>query len=437
MRLGAHRGYGRRLFGTAALALAAAAAMSTLTGCGHDVSGAAAAAEIDVRKLEVGNYPTDPLEVRMTYRRSWEDGQSLAVARLADHVVIGADVDPMFSHTMMSKELASASGTFNVLANAVQPVLEQNHMVYGYSTAASTEALDTLEGFELSGNFQPFDGATPSPSATSFNVTVIQFPDQQQAQAAGEGMEAADFDVAPNQNAHVTLDRTTDAKAHWRPGVPSLAATLADGRYVISAFVQTPTADLNGLRSLADKIFAAQLPLLDSSPGLSSADMFRLDYDPDAMLRRTLHPAQYLDISANSEVTHIARGYLHYVEAPETWKPLLDANGVDRVSTAVSGSLLFRARDADAALALWSVIPTITPNSPEPAGTVPDTACTRTANPGVGYPWVAYTAWNHKSKYVCTLHYHRYVAQVASDQLFDAQQKAAAQYALLANSQGF
>ncbi|MFE3756952.1 hypothetical protein ACFXO9_21835 [Nocardia tengchongensis] len=434
---GTRRGYGRRLFGTAALGLAAVAAMPALTGCGHDVSGTAAAAEIDVRQLQVGNYPTDPLEIRTTYLRGWENAKTLAVARLADSMVIGADVDPMFAHTLLSRELASPSGASMVLADPVQPVLEQNQMVYGYSAAASTEARDTMQGFEVSHNFQPFGGVILSPTATSFNVTVIQFPDPQQAQAAGEAMEAADFDVAPDQNARVTLDRTTAAKAHWRPGVPSLAATLSDGRYVVSVFVQTPTADLNGLRSLADKVFAAQLPLLDNAPGLSNTEMFRLDYDPDAMLRRTLHPAQYMSIAADTEITHTPRGYLHYIEAPEAWKPLLDANGVDRISTAAGGGLLFRARDDKAAFALWSGIPTVTTNSAELAGTVPDTACTRTANPGVDYPWVAYSAWNHKDNYVCTLHYHRYVAQVASDQLFDAQQKAAAQYALLANSQGF
>ncbi|MFE3026449.1 DUF7373 family lipoprotein [Nocardia tengchongensis] len=437
MRLGARHGYGRRLFGTAALALAAAAAMSTLTGCGHDVSGAAAAAEIDVRKLEVGNYPTDPLEVRMTYLRGWEGAKTLAVARLADNMVIGADVDPMFAHTLLSRELASPSGTSMVLADPVQPVLEQNRMVYGYSAAASTEARDTMNGFEVSGNFQPFGGVILSPTATSFNVTVIQFPDQQQAQAAGEGMEAADFDVAPDQNARVTLDRTTAAKAHWRPGVPSLAATLSDGRYVVSVFVQTPTADLNGLRSLADKVFAAQLPLLDNAPGLSKPEMFRLDYDPDAMLRRTLHPAQYVSISADTEITHTPRGYLHYVEAPEVWRPLLDTNGVDRVSTAATGGLLFRTRDDKSARALWSGISSLTPSSAESPDQDPDTTCTRTTTPGIDYPWVAYSAWNHKNKYICTVRYHRYVAQVASDQLVDARQKAAAQYALLANSQGF
>ncbi|WP_433670715.1 DUF7373 family lipoprotein [Nocardia sp. CA-136227] len=436
MRIGTRRECGRKLFGRLALGITAVAAIPSLAGCGHDVSGVAVAAEVDVRQLPVGNYPTDPLDVRTTYDRSMIIAENLATARLADNVVVGPEVDPMFGHTVLSRVLGSPSGISTMLGDAVQPVLERNHMVYGYSAAASTEARDQMIGFEVSRNFQPFGGMIAGPNATLFSVTVIQFPDADQARAAAEGMEAADFDVSPDQNVRVTLDRTAAAKAHWRPGTPSLAATIADGRYVADVFVQTPTADLDALRSLADRVFAAQLPLLDRAPGLSTPEIFRLDYDPDAMLRRTLHPTDYIALDANSEITHTARGYLHYVQAPATWKPLLDAHGVDRVSTAAHGGLLFRTPDTESAIALRNAIIALTPDSAEPPA-VPDTTCARTSHPDTTYPWTSASAWNQKDKFTCTLQYHRYVAQVAGDQLLDAQQKAAAQYALLANSQSF
>ncbi|MFD7841537.1 hypothetical protein ACFV4K_01175 [Nocardia sp. NPDC059764] len=436
MRIGTRRECGRKLFDRLALGIAAVAAIPSLAGCGHDVSGVAVAAEVDVRQLPVGNYPTDPLDIRTTYDRSMIIAENLATARLADNVVVGPEVDPMFGHTVLSRVLGSPSGASMVLAGAVQPVLERNHMVYGYSAAASTEARDQMIGFEVSSNFQPFGGRIAGPTATSFNVAVIQFPDEEQARTAAEEMEAADFDVSPDQNARVTLERTSAAKAHWRPGIPSLAATVAEGRYVVNVFVEMPTADLDALRSLADRVFAAQLPLLERAPGLSTVEIFRLDYDPDAMLRRTLHPTEYIDPSTDWESTHTTRGYLHHVEAPATWKPLLDANGVDRISTASSGGLLFRTPDTRSATALWTGITSFTPDSADPPA-VPDTTCARTTHPDTSRPWSDLNAWNHKDKFTCTLHYHRYVAQVAGDQLLEAQQKAAAQYALLANSQSF
>ncbi|MGV9663593.1 DUF7373 family lipoprotein [Nocardia niigatensis] len=434
-RLDARRGCGRTVLGAVSFVVAAAVTAPALAGCASEVSGTAAAAEVDVRQLPVGNYPTDPLDVRMTYRHSSGEGYAMAIARLADNMVIGADVDPSFSHNLLSKSLTSASSSYAMLADPVRTVLEASNMVYGYSTASSTKPLGKSGGFSLSGNFQPFGGADVDPTASSFNLTVIQFPDQQSAQTAGRDMEAADFNVAPDQNVHVTLTGNPAAIAHWRPGVPSLAAVLTDGPYVVDLFVQQPTADFDGLRGLADKILAAQLPMLDRAPALSAKDIYRLDYDPDDMLRRTLHPSSLINPNPDTEITHTARGYLHYVDDQTTWKPLLDNNGVDRVSEADKGSLLFRARDPKSAAAVWAAITALTPTPAEAPAKVPDVACADNRDAAANNSNKDYHSWNTADKYICTVRYDRYVARVASNQLIDAQQKAAAQYALLANSQ--
>ncbi|MEU6580781.1 hypothetical protein [Nocardia sp. NPDC046763] len=417
------------------LGIAAVVAVPALAGCASDVSGTAAAAEVDVRQLPVGNYPTDPLDVRATYRHGSGEGSSMAIARLADSMVIGADVDPSFSHNVLYKSLKSASSSYGMLADPVRQVLENDDMVYGYSTASSTKPLGPSTGFTLSGNFQPFGGADVDPTASTFNLTVIQFADQQRAQTAERDIEAADFNVAPDQNVHVTLTGNPTATAHWRPGVPSLAATLTYGLYVVDVFVQQSTADLDGLRGLADKVLAAQLPMLDRAPGLSTKDLYRLDFDPDDMLRRTLHPSTLINPNPDAEITHATRGFLHYIDDQTTWKPLLDNNGVDRISEADKGSLLFRARDPKSAAALWTGITALTPTPAEAPAKVPDVACADNHDAAAKSGSKDYDAWNADDKYICTVRYDRYVARVASNQLIDVQQKAAAQYALLANSQ--
>ncbi|MEC3955004.1 hypothetical protein VMT65_18325 [Nocardia sp. CDC153] len=429
----AHRATGRTVFGAFTLGLAAAFAV----GCGTQVSGTAVAGEADVRTFAVGNYPTEPLDVRATPFYGANDGKAFALARLADNVVVGTDVDAKFGHNALSLALLDTVTTkySMVLAGAVQPALVSNGMMFGFSAAASTHELGKSGDWELSGNFNPFAGASGNPDATSFNVTVLQFPDQQRAQAAADQMEAADFAVAADQNVRVTLDQQPDAKAHWRPGVPSLAATAAHGQYVVNVYVAQPKPDLDGLRALATQIFAAQLPLLDQAPALSPREIFRMKYDPDAMLRRTLHPYEYPQPDPIVEVTHAPRGYLHSVADQPTWQSLLTDNGVDRVSTARKGGLLLRARDPQSATALWSGINRIIPSSAEPPAGVPNVACVENPKPKTGNSFDAYDAWNASDKYLCTLHYDRYVARVASSQLADAQQKAAAQYALLANSQ--
>lgn len=431
----ARRHAGRTVFGALALVSAAAA----LTGCGSGISGIPAAGEIDVRKLAVGNYPTDPLDIRMQNTFGSDDGEAGALARLADNVVAGPDVDPKFTHNVLSSYLRSSESTkyAAVLAGTVQPALDGNGMMFGYSAAASTHALVKPAGFAVNDTFNPFAGAQGDPNATSFNVTVLQFPDPQKAQAAAGQMEAADFAVAADQNVRVTLDKQPDAKAHWRPGIPSLAATLAHDAYVVNVYVAQPGPDLDGLRKLADQVFAAQLPLLDQAPALSPRDVFRMQYKPDTMMRRTLHPNDYPSPDQYSEITHTARGYLHYVDDQPTAKHLLDDNGVDLVSTAKKGGLVFRARDAKAATALSSAINKLIPGSAEPPAGVPDAACVENPNPksDLNFDTEDYDSWSIDNKYLCTVHYDRYVARVASNQLIDAQQKAAAQYALLANSQ--
>ncbi|MFD6353542.1 DUF7373 family lipoprotein [Nocardia tengchongensis] len=425
----------RTAFGALVLILFAA----VLSGCGSRVAGTPAAGEINIRNLGVGTYPTDPLDVRVRQSFGSNPGTAVAMARLTDSVVNGADVDAKFAHNVVSEPLwnAVALPSKKILGSAFVPVLESNGMLFGFSSASSTHELATPapRGSEVPIAFSPFAGAQVDTHATSFTVTVLQFPDPPKAKTAAEQLEAADFANAADRNVHVDLAGRPDAKAHWQPGVPALTATLAHGSYVVIVHVDQPTPDLDGLRKFTEQVFTAQLPLLDQAPALSPRDYFRMQFDPDTMMRRTLHPRDYTSLDAVAEITGTPRGYLHYVDDHAALWRLLDDNGVDRFSTAKVGGLLFRARDAKAAAALWSGINKTTTASVEAPPNVPDVACTETPHPESGASVSRNDTWDLANKYICTLHYDRYVARVASNQLIDAQQKAAAQYALLAKSQ--
>lgn len=428
--LDTRRSTARGVLHVAALIMTAA----VLSACGSTVSGTSNAGEPDVRKLDVGQYPTQPLDTRGTYSHELYKGKELATGRLADAVVTGADVDPMFNHSVNADTLTDPF-TSGVLAASTAPILQQNKMEFAFSASASTQSLPATFIPRGSG-YRPLGGAETNADATSFNVTVMQFPDQQLAQAAAEQTEATDFAVAADHNVRVTLDKQPNAKAHWRPGIPSMSATLASGLYVVTIFVQQPKPELDGLKSLAEKVFAAQLPLLDKLPPLSEREILRLDYDPDGMIRRTLHPTGYASPDASDEITRTPRGYLHYAEDQAAWKNMLDGSGVDRIANTKKGALLFRARDAAAATTLWSGINGITPGSDDKPMGVPGVSCAEkpAQNPNDRSTW-SLDAWNHDHSFVCTLHYDRYVARVAGSQLADVHLRAAAQYALLANSQ--
>ncbi|MEU1206770.1 hypothetical protein [Nocardia sp. NPDC005825] len=428
--LDAHRPCARGALGVVALFVTTA----VLAGCGT-VAGTPEAGEFDIRKLSVGSYPTDPLEVRASYTHSPSSGLDLAIGRLGDAVVTGPDVDPTFTHGVLSEAMDVSIGLGLVLSSVAEPVAERNNMMFGYAASASTKPMSTVSDPNSFLVYSPFGHMKPEPDATSFSVTVLQFPDKQRASTAAEQMEAADFDVAPDQNQRVTLDKQPAAKSHWRPGVPSMGTTLAHGQYVVTVFVQQPNPELAGLKSLTEKILAAQQPLLDQVPALSPRDVLRLDYDPQGMLRRTLHPGTFPYPHAENEVTRAPRGFLHNVDDQARWKTLLEGNGVDSTATTRNGALLLRARDAKAAAALWAGITNAETTAPDKPADIPDTTCTETTKTVKPHRIDQEDAWDRSDRFICTLHYGRYVARVAGLQLADVSQRAAAQYALLVNSQ--
>lgn len=419
---------------TLASTLTALAMTTVLAACGSGVSGTPAPGEVDIRKLAVGKYNTDPLEYWGSYRHSAYDGKALALGRLADSVVIGSDIDPMFTNGFSAQVLSQPASTIFLLVQATKSILADDGMMFGFTGSASTHPPIAGNTWDGADNFSPFGHAMASdPKATSFSVMVLQFPDEQHAQAAAVQVEQADFDVAADQNVRVNLNGQPTAKAHWRPGVASMAATMAFGQYFINVYVQQPNPEEAGLKDLVQRIFAAQRTLLEQSPPLSARDSLHQDYDPHAMLRRTLHGRKSVTADAESEITRTPRGWLHFAEDQRTWKQLLDTSGVDRIATATEGALLLRARDPEAAATLWSGINALLPNSVDAPADTRDVVCQEEPKPkrSTGIR----PAWYNNGRYYCNIRYDRYVARVASSQLSDAQQRAAAQYALLAKSQ--
>ncbi|MBL1075165.1 hypothetical protein JK358_12260 [Nocardia sp. 2] len=401
------------------LATGALAAATVLTGC-STVAGTPAAGEIDIRALDVGSFPTEPLDLRREYNHQLNNGTELAVMRLAGAVANGLEIDPALKYTTRVVDITSASRADFVLADVAVQAAVQHGLQFGYSATSSSHKI-SQDGFGSTDVMNAYGHGTPPPDASAVNLTVLQFPDRDSARNAATSMEEADFAVAPDLNQRLTLDRYPDAKAHWRPGISNMAATLAHGNYVVNAFVQLPEADPEKLRARAQQAIAVQLPLLDALPPLSAREVLRLDYDPEGMLRRTLHPEKYMTPSVQRENWLSTRGFLNGAGDMASWRELLDIGGVDFTATVNGGSLLLRARDESAATAMSSAIQAKTT---KPAD----------APEGVPGAWCNLEEGKSRNNYLCVVSYDRYVARVSSTQIQDAHQRAAAQYALLANA---
>ncbi|CAM4434525.1 hypothetical protein NONI108955_27885 [Nocardia ninae] len=409
----------------------AALVLLIATGCGAPMTGTPQPGEIDVRSLDVGQYSTEPLDTYSEYAHSVRRGTALAISRLANHVVTGIDIDAKLRYGTGVQEIAKPDDVKNVLAEPGVSIAARHKMLFGFASGSS--------------DFRAEPHVAVAPDATLTTVAVMQFPDPGSAERAAAEFEEADFSVASDQNERVQLAKHPRAHSHWRPGTPTIGSVVAHGNYVVNTFISTARPDLADLTALAEKVYTAQLPMLDTLAPLSAEQALRLDLDPEGDIRRILNPGK-LDIpSVGSLAAYKLQGFLHW-QTDRTAAKDLYAHGERFVfSSAYSsttnsytrgiaqsfgkgigrfldGAILIRARDIDSAQALWSKI-LDAPDTSQAPPRVPNSKCAELPTEGYVRDWV------------CAVRYRNYVGYVWSTQLQDTQQRAAAQYALLANSQ--
>lgn len=388
----------------------------SVAGCGSTVTGSSIPAELDVRKLDVGSYSTTPLDMRYTYQNDLSGGLKLAVMRLSDNVVTGMDIDPRFKYSTGSVPFVDAAKATTVLADVTKPVLERNKMMFGFASGSVDKEPDK-SGKKVDG--QSFT-----------TVAVMQFPSEAIAKQAATEIEEADFAVAADKNEKIALPSYPEAHTHWRPGVATIGSVMAKGNYVISLYLSHTTPDRAALEDLAEKSYAAQVPRLDALEPLTAEEVLFLENDPDGMLRRTFNPNAMGLPDPGKQGSYTMQGFLHQVANTALWKQTLTDVGLDRFSLSYAGSfstsMLFRTRDAEAARRLAStILDGVYPGVADAPAALPDAKC------GEGKS----TDDIEKKRFRCVVTYRNYTATVEADQLRDAHQRAAAQYALLANSQ--
>lgn len=411
------------------------AAALMLTGCGDTISGTPRAGEIDVRNLSVGRYPIDPLDSLVEYGHSYDNGKNLAATRLANHVALGIDIDP---HLKFGAGAAAITRDYDLsppLSAVGAAAAQKNHVIFGFASGSM--------------DIRPSGPTYSLPNATLLTLTVLQFPSDDDADHAAADIEEADFSGNPGQNIHVQLGKYSTAHSHAQSDTEALESTVAHGQYVVNAFAQIPGGDPNGLKSLTEKAFDKQSELLDSLPPLSPVEVIKLDIDTDGMLRRLLNPNRSWEPDAESLASFDLRGFLQFQVEPGSDRDLYNSLHIEKIGVASSywrtaggythqglpygflsgvlknlyGDTLYRSPDITSARDAWTKILNA-PDSRMAPKDVPDAKCAQLP-----------TTVDMKN-FTCAVRYRQYIGLVWSNQLEDAQQRAAAQYALLANSQG-
>ncbi|MEV5649063.1 hypothetical protein AB0L57_12500 [Nocardia sp. NPDC052254] len=396
-------------------------ALATATGCGSTVGGWAGPSEIDVRTLDVGPYKVEPLDIHVDYRPGFSSAPQAAAMRMADYVVTADQVDPNL--TMRGDSYAFSAGLLPESIGSDGPMPEaakRNAMVYGFTTTGSDKDAD----WGYSGWPKPDE-----PNATILSLSVMQFNDPGTAARAATDFYNTDFDAYKDRNQQVKITKYPDAHAHWQPGTPSIRSYLAHGPYVVSVLALTPSPDVGALSTLTERALDTEFPLLDKLKPVTDEETVTLPWDPDYLLSRALNTVgsgrpEYGDdngIFGPHAITHY----------------MADRKLAARNVEAVKGEAFAKTSDAlvvrtaDAASAKKAVTERITFQGGGPTvdsvPKIPDSACVENTSKS--------SKMGDPKRYICMVAYRNYIGYVTAAQLADAHQRAAAQYALFANSQ--
>lgn len=396
-----------------------------VSGCGGAVSPTALPAEVDVRTLDVGPYPTEPSNAHDDdYVPDYSGRQRIAAARLANSVVSAYEIDSAMKYGR-SATLFGATWAPDDLGErtANEAIIKRHKMVYGFETHGSDDT-------SYVSTYPDWPRRLESKPKQMYAATmVLQFPNAEQATAAAAEFYEADFARYREQNQPITLPKHPAARAHWQPGNGFARTTLAHGPYVVAFLLATTEADPNALAALADRAYELQLPLLDKLTPLSPDEVWDLPWDPDHVLKRVLNPDKAaLRPDYNDFYVTGKRGLIQFADNRELATDRLGAMNV--IDFAVLGDTMV-ARAADSAAAEMIVTDRITPTpvageAAAPAN-VPHSAC-------VENKVDSKLGGSNSRRFTCLVAYREYVGFVHSAQLVDAHQQAAAQYAVFANT---
>ncbi|WP_107654226.1 DUF7373 family lipoprotein [Nocardia suismassiliense] len=389
-----------------------------LTACGSTMPGTVEPAEIDIRTLDTGSYPTEPLNAHDDdYKPDFITMPHIAAMRLSDYVVPAYEIDPKLKYGQLPFEITRGSLPSELgIEPDLKPIAARHKLLFGFRTT----------GFDQKTSIIPSGWPVKTrQNTTTISTMVMQFPDVERATAAATEFHDADF-AANRDNQRVPLPKYPAARAQWRPDAPFLRTTMAHGPYVVALLVSSNGPDLPALTALAEKTYDIQLPVLDQLKPLTEEETYQLPWDPDHLLSRALNPNKFERPAIGTQALYNLRGIVQYADDLSVAKQRFSAMNADRFAVS-DGTIVARAPDAAAAKKIVAerLTPAPVANDAAAPPNVPDSACVEHRQ----------EAFNFEMKrFTCVVAYRQYAGFVTGNQLLDVHQRAAAQYAIFANS---
>lgn len=403
-------------------AAVACVAVVTLTGCAPAPHGPAQTSADSVNNddagigaLRPGNYPTQP---RPSGGRagSKSAGARYEGHRMAANLVGPWEVDPTLTRVISinTTPLESASALWVDFPKPVRDIAAKHGYLTGFSSSR---------------------GAALGAPTRFLTNAVLRFPYEQAASAAATAMAAEQMRAWPDNPAVASsIPGHTDSIALTRSGIgvngnPTavVQAFTSHGPYVLYQWVELEDGSGDDAAAIVARTLDLAIPRIDAFHPTETQNFANLPTDPLDILSRTLPPGPE-SVSYPAMGSYPPAAALHFETDPAASSRLFETAGVDAV--AMTNNVVYRTRDPEAAQLIADLAARqFNSGSPEDhrAAAVPGLStsqCFDRRTDDVGMRSV-------QLRFYCVATARNYAFNTSSQQLGDAQQRAAAQYLLL------
>lgn len=380
------------------LALLSAACSTEVGGSAVKESGAPKAPTVDISKLDVGPYPTQPSQP-LGVTGDPLRGVLVEAQRMANNVVGPWEVDSTLTgwFEFGATVLQSAEALANIGPEPFAAAASQHGFINGFASARTAEGQKILVNAVL--RF-----ADPGSAATAAK----DFGDI--ATETGEGVQRAQIPGHPDAQAASYTQTDGSTGKRWS----AVRAFTAHGPYVFMQLAQAVDG-MDPALGVVAKTIDLQGPAIDQFRATDPSEFADISLDPTGLLARTL-PVPDKDATTIQNTTYEQRGALQFQSDPSRSATLFSETDTDLVAMAKTN--VYQTKDSESAARIVDgfyaeLQPTSQPA--KPVNNLPDSRCLQLED---------------KSFY-CLGAADRYAIETTSKTLLDAQQQVAAQYVML------
>jgi hypothetical protein len=378
--------------------LLSTACSTAVQGSAVKVSGAPSGPTIDVSKLDVGPYPTQPRQP-LGVTGDPERGVLVEAQRMANNVVGPWEVDPSVTgwFGFGATVLPSPDALVQIGPEPFAVAASQHGFINGFASARTAEGQKIL----LNAVLRFADPGAATAAATEFGDIAAK---------TGEGVQRAQ--IPGHADAQAASYTQTEGSTGKKWG--AVRAFTPHGQYVFMQLAQAVDGTDPAIGMVA-KTIDLQGPAIDKFRATDPAEFADISLDPTGLLARTL-PVPEKEATTIQNTTYEQRGALQYQSDPARSARLFTETGMDLAAMAKTN--VYQTKDAASAVKIVDgffeeLKPTSQPA--KPVNNLPDSRCLQLED---------------KSFY-CLGAADRYAIETTSDKLLDAQQQVAAQYAML------